>query len=77
MLAMTKAQRGARKPAEDKKKKNFTLWTSEPDAERIQRAVDAVSERTGYPVSVSAWLLSVVLRAVDDEEKRTKGGNGR
>jgi hypothetical protein len=70
---MTKTRRAAGAPPQ-KDKKNFTIWTDTDAAERIERAVAAAAARTGYPVSNSAWMLAQVMRAVEEEEKRAKGG---
>lgn len=72
-MEMPKAQRGSAAKSPPSKKKNFTIWADVEDGERIERAVAAVAERNGYPVSISAWLLAQAIKGVEEEEKRGKG----
>jgi hypothetical protein len=74
MARRTRSEPG--EPAAASKKTNFTIWAKGPDAERIERAVTAASERTGFPWSTSAWLLAQVLKGVEEEEKQ-RGTGGK
>jgi hypothetical protein len=73
-MDMPKPRRAAGAAQPPKDKRNFTIWTDREGGERIEKAAAAAAARAGFPVSTSAWLLAQVMRGVEEEEKRGKGG---
>jgi hypothetical protein len=41
--------------------------------DRVFRVTALYEKRTGFPISLSAWLNAVVMRAVEEEERQGKG----
>jgi hypothetical protein len=52
-----------------KRAPSFTIWANDDDELRIRTAVAAAQERLGFPVSLSAWCLKQIMRAVEEDEK--------
>jgi hypothetical protein len=60
------------KKVAEKRDKNFTLWVTGTEMNRVKTAVDLFSGRVGVETTVSQWLSGVVMRAVAEEEKKGK-----
>ncbi len=73
-MAIKRRAASPQKAAAPAAAKPYSIWFNVEQQRRIEGAIASVGARAGVNVTLSEWVRSAVMRAVDEEEARGKKG---